>query len=424
MVVCADDAVARTGPAPAQPGHGAALRERDRRLQHADDRPARRDRPGAAAPAAGVDRRSAGATPRSSARRWPRRRRTSGLVLPQVAPAAEPVWHQYTVRSPRPRPAGGEAGRARRAHRRLLPDADPPAAGLRARPRPAAHRPRPRPRCCPSRCTRRCPTRQLEHVVGGGHAQAVRRMTARHLRAGLIGLGHDGPPPRPRAAAAARCRAGRRRRHPRPDPRGRPGRRGPRHASTSSSTAASTCAWWPPPRGPTRRSGCELAEAGVADADREAAGARRQGGADASSRRSSATASLGCVGHIERFNPALQDMRRRLAAGELGDLYQVVTRRQGPVPGPHRRRRRHPRPGHPRHRPHRVGDRRRLPVGVRAHGAPQRAPARGPGERGRRAVQRAGRHAPGQLAVAVQGAGHHRDRGAAAASSPTRSPRT
>src|SRR5918995_5098922 len=41
---------------------------------------------------------------------------------------------------------------------------------------------------------------------------------------------------------------------------------------------------------------------------------------------------LGCVGHIERFNPALQDMRRRLSAGELGNLYQVVTRRQGPFP--------------------------------------------------------------------------------------------
>jgi UDP-N-acetylglucosamine 3-dehydrogenase len=41
---------------------------------------------------------------------------------------------------------------------------------------------------------------------------------------------------------------------------------------------------------------------------------------------------LGCVGHIERFNPALQDMRHRLAAGELGELYQVVTRRQGPFP--------------------------------------------------------------------------------------------
>lgn len=41
---------------------------------------------------------------------------------------------------------------------------------------------------------------------------------------------------------------------------------------------------------------------------------------------------LGCVGHIERFNPALQDMRRRLARGELGTVYQVVTRRQGPFP--------------------------------------------------------------------------------------------
>ncbi len=41
---------------------------------------------------------------------------------------------------------------------------------------------------------------------------------------------------------------------------------------------------------------------------------------------------LGCVGHIERFNPALQDMRRRLALGELGELFQVVTRRQGPFP--------------------------------------------------------------------------------------------
>ena len=44
------------------------------------------------------------------------------------------------------------------------------------------------------------------------------------------------------------------------------------------------------------------------------------------------TNTLGCVGHIERFNPALQEMRRRLAADELGSLYQVVTRRQGPFP--------------------------------------------------------------------------------------------
>jgi UDP-N-acetylglucosamine 3-dehydrogenase len=41
---------------------------------------------------------------------------------------------------------------------------------------------------------------------------------------------------------------------------------------------------------------------------------------------------VGCVGHIERYNPALQDMRRRLAYGEIGEVFQVATRRQGPFP--------------------------------------------------------------------------------------------
>ncbi|MGO4957471.1 Gfo/Idh/MocA family protein [Luteococcus sp. Sow4_B9] len=41
---------------------------------------------------------------------------------------------------------------------------------------------------------------------------------------------------------------------------------------------------------------------------------------------------VGAVGHIERYNPALQNLRKRLEAGELGDLYQVATRRQGPFP--------------------------------------------------------------------------------------------
>jgi UDP-N-acetylglucosamine 3-dehydrogenase len=38
------------------------------------------------------------------------------------------------------------------------------------------------------------------------------------------------------------------------------------------------------------------------------------------------------VGHIERYNPALQSLRLRLEAGELGEVFQVVTRRQGPFP--------------------------------------------------------------------------------------------
>ena len=42
---------------------------------------------------------------------------------------------------------------------------------------------------------------------------------------------------------------------------------------------------------------------------------------------------VGGVGHIERFNPALQHMRARIQAGELGEVYQIATRRQGPFPG-------------------------------------------------------------------------------------------
>lgn len=42
---------------------------------------------------------------------------------------------------------------------------------------------------------------------------------------------------------------------------------------------------------------------------------------------------VGAVGHIERFNPALQEARRRIAAGELGAIHQIATRRQGPFPG-------------------------------------------------------------------------------------------
>jgi UDP-N-acetylglucosamine 3-dehydrogenase len=41
---------------------------------------------------------------------------------------------------------------------------------------------------------------------------------------------------------------------------------------------------------------------------------------------------VGAVGHIERYNPALQNMRARLEQEELGAVYQVSTRRQGPFP--------------------------------------------------------------------------------------------
>lgn len=38
------------------------------------------------------------------------------------------------------------------------------------------------------------------------------------------------------------------------------------------------------------------------------------------------------VGHIERFNVAVVEMRGRVAAGELGEVFQIATRRQGPFP--------------------------------------------------------------------------------------------
>ncbi len=41
---------------------------------------------------------------------------------------------------------------------------------------------------------------------------------------------------------------------------------------------------------------------------------------------------IGGVGHIERYNPAVQSLRSRLEAGDLGDIYQIATRRQGPFP--------------------------------------------------------------------------------------------
>jgi UDP-N-acetylglucosamine 3-dehydrogenase len=38
------------------------------------------------------------------------------------------------------------------------------------------------------------------------------------------------------------------------------------------------------------------------------------------------------VGHVERFNPAVRELQRRVAAGDAGRLYQFHARRQGPFP--------------------------------------------------------------------------------------------
>ncbi|HJS72096.1 MAG TPA: Gfo/Idh/MocA family oxidoreductase [Acidimicrobiia bacterium] len=41
---------------------------------------------------------------------------------------------------------------------------------------------------------------------------------------------------------------------------------------------------------------------------------------------------LGAVGHVERFNSALQEMKRRLATGDLGRVISITTERVGPFP--------------------------------------------------------------------------------------------
>ena len=38
------------------------------------------------------------------------------------------------------------------------------------------------------------------------------------------------------------------------------------------------------------------------------------------------------VGHVERFNPALRELRRRTGAGDLGEVFVVSTQRVGPFP--------------------------------------------------------------------------------------------
>ena len=41
---------------------------------------------------------------------------------------------------------------------------------------------------------------------------------------------------------------------------------------------------------------------------------------------------MGCVGYVERCNPAIIAMRERIQQGVLGEIYQITTSRQGPFP--------------------------------------------------------------------------------------------
>ena len=76
---------------------------------------------------------------------------------------------------------------------------------------------------------------------------------------------------------------------------------------------------------------------------------------------------IGAVGHIERFNPSLQSLRERLGNGDLGEVYQIATRRQGPFPARIADVGVVKDLGHPRHRSHSVGGAERLRQRRRAY---------------------------------------------------------
>ncbi|WP_043845385.1 Gfo/Idh/MocA family protein [Crystallibacter crystallopoietes] len=85
------------------------------------------------------------------------------------------------------------------------------------------------------------------------------------------------------------------------------------------------------PTGLHEEVGLALAEAGIHTMVEKPIASTIEGGqrlADAFESRGL----VGAVGHIERYNPALQSLRARLRKGDLGEVYQIATRRQGPFP--------------------------------------------------------------------------------------------
>lgn len=74
-----------------------------------------------------------------------------------------------------------------------------------------------------------------------------------------------------------------------------------------------------------------LAEAGVHTLVEKPIAATREEGARIAAAFEGAGL-VGAVGYVERCNPALLELRRRLREGQLGQLYSIQTSRQGPFP--------------------------------------------------------------------------------------------
>ncbi len=85
------------------------------------------------------------------------------------------------------------------------------------------------------------------------------------------------------------------------------------------------------PTGDHERLGLILAEAGV-HALIEKPLASTLAGARALTEAFAENRLVGCVGHIERYNPSLQQLKARLRDGQIGEIIQIATRRIGPFP--------------------------------------------------------------------------------------------
>src|SRR5690606_13312327 len=79
------------------------------------------------------------------------------------------------------------------------------------------------------------------------------------------------------------------------------------------------------------KAACRLARAGIHTLVEKPL-ATDIGGAEAVRDSFRTTSLIGAVGHVERFNPALQEMKRRLDSGFLGNVFAISTTRVGPFP--------------------------------------------------------------------------------------------
>ena len=85
------------------------------------------------------------------------------------------------------------------------------------------------------------------------------------------------------------------------------------------------------PTGDHERLGLMLADAGVHTMIEKPLAVTTEA-ARAVTRAFEAKNLIGCVGHIERYNPALQQAKARVREGQIGEIIQITTRRIGPFP--------------------------------------------------------------------------------------------